>query len=50
MKKKAAKINFKKTTIAIVNLETIDQIKGGSSIPTDFDDYTFLRNCPSISQ
>lgn len=50
MKTKAIKISFKKTTIAVVNSETIEQIKGGTSIPTDFDDYTFNGNCPSISK
>ncbi|QHI37912.1 hypothetical protein IMCC3317_32950 [Kordia antarctica] len=50
MKKQVTKISFNKTTIAAVNSETIGQIKGGTSIPTDFDDYTFLRDCPSISK
>lgn len=50
MKKRITKIGFRKTTIAIVNTETIKQIKGGSSLPTDFDNYTFLRDCPSHSK
>ncbi|WP_298417162.1 hypothetical protein [uncultured Kordia sp.] len=50
MKKRITKTNFKKTTIALVNPEIIKQIKGGSSIPTDFDNNTFQDDCPSYSK
>ncbi len=49
MKKKSVKISLKKTTVASVNLRKMNEIKGGSSLPTDFDDITFLRDCQSES-
>lgn len=47
MKKTATKISLKKMLIAKINLEVMHNIKGGSSIPTDFDLNTFRHACPS---
>lgn len=49
MKKKISKIKFKKATIAVINSGMINKIKGGSSLPTEFEEKTFEENCPTIS-
>ena len=49
MKKSLKTISLKKITIATINPETTEQIKGGSSLPTEFDEKTFQDDCPSLS-
>jgi hypothetical protein len=49
MKKKVSKMNFSKITIATINADITSKIKGGSSIPTEFDEKTFQEDCPTIS-
>ncbi|WP_298513515.1 hypothetical protein [uncultured Kordia sp.] len=49
MKKNLKTINLKKITIATINPETAEQIKGGSSLPTEFEERTFQGDCPSLS-
>ena len=47
MKNQLIKFSLKKTTVARVNLSKMNEIKGGSSIPTDFDNNTFRHDCQS---
>lgn len=50
MKNQLIKFSLKKTTVARVNLSKMNEIKGGSSLPTDFDNITFQDRCPSHSK
>ncbi len=50
MKNQLLKFSLKKTTIAKVSLSKTNEIKGGSSLPTDFDNITFRDGCPSHSK
>jgi len=50
MKKQSVKINLNKRTVAKVSLAKMNEIKGGSSLPTNFDANTFINDCPSEPQ